>query len=327
MKPQMMHDMETPGEAWARVRGALRTQLGDDAFQNWIDPLVFVGAEHGVVHLDGADQLHRHLGAAQLRRHHPRAAVQGGRRGQPPRVRRRPRRARPRLHPPAPVAGGAAAGPAAATRRPPATSSCRPRRSTGAAPSTTSSSASRTSSPTPPPAGWPRASPSAAGQLQPAVPLRRRRPRQDPPDARDRLGGAAAATPRRASLYLSAEQFMYRFVSALRFKDMHGFKEMFRSVDMLMVDDVQFISGKDFDPGGVLPHLQRAGRAAEADRHLRRPRARARSTGSRSASSRGCSGASSSTCTRPTTSSASASCRPRPRRSSRRIPASASGRA
>ena len=38
---------------------------------------------------------------------------------------------------------------------------------------------------------------------------------------------------------------MYRFVSALRFKDMHGFKEMFRSVDMLMVDDVQFISGKD----------------------------------------------------------------------------------
>jgi chromosomal replication initiator protein len=46
-------------------------------------------------------------------------------------------------------------------------------------------------------------------------------------------------------LYLSAEQFMYRFVSALRFKDMHSFKEMFRSVDMLMVDDVQFIAGKD----------------------------------------------------------------------------------
>lgn len=46
-------------------------------------------------------------------------------------------------------------------------------------------------------------------------------------------------------LYLSAEQFMYRFVSALRFKEMHGFKEMFRSVDMLMVDDVQFIAGKD----------------------------------------------------------------------------------
>ena len=46
-------------------------------------------------------------------------------------------------------------------------------------------------------------------------------------------------------LYLSAEQFMYRFVQALRFKDMHGFKQLFRSVDMLMVDDVQFIAGKE----------------------------------------------------------------------------------
>jgi chromosomal replication initiator protein len=53
------------------------------------------------------------------------------------------------------------------------------------------------------------------------------------------------ARPDSRVLYLSAEQFMYRFVSALRFKDMHGFKEMFRSVDMLMVDDVQFIAGKD----------------------------------------------------------------------------------
>ncbi|MBZ0128558.1 MAG: chromosomal replication initiator protein DnaA [Rhodobacteraceae bacterium] len=46
-------------------------------------------------------------------------------------------------------------------------------------------------------------------------------------------------------LYLSAEQFMYRFVQSLRFKDMMGFKEMFRSVDVLMVDDVQFIAGKE----------------------------------------------------------------------------------
>ncbi|MEM8571896.1 MAG: chromosomal replication initiator protein DnaA [Pseudomonadota bacterium] len=51
--------------------------------------------------------------------------------------------------------------------------------------------------------------------------------------------------PNARVLYLSAEQFMYRFISALRFKDMHGFKEMFRSVDLLMVDDVQFIAGKD----------------------------------------------------------------------------------
>jgi chromosomal replication initiator protein len=46
-------------------------------------------------------------------------------------------------------------------------------------------------------------------------------------------------------LYLSAEQFMYRFVQALRDREMMTFKQMFRSVDVLMVDDVQFIAGKD----------------------------------------------------------------------------------
>jgi len=46
-------------------------------------------------------------------------------------------------------------------------------------------------------------------------------------------------------LYLSAEQFMYRFVQALRDKQMMDFKHLFRSVDVLMVDDVQFIAGKD----------------------------------------------------------------------------------
>jgi chromosomal replication initiator protein len=38
---------------------------------------------------------------------------------------------------------------------------------------------------------------------------------------------------------------MYRFVRALRSRDTIGFKQMFRSVDVLMVDDVQFIAGKD----------------------------------------------------------------------------------
>jgi chromosomal replication initiator protein len=46
-------------------------------------------------------------------------------------------------------------------------------------------------------------------------------------------------------LYLSAEQFMYRFIQALRDRSIMDFKEIFRSVDVLMVDDVQFIAGKD----------------------------------------------------------------------------------
>ncbi|MEM9708745.1 MAG: chromosomal replication initiator protein DnaA [Pseudomonadota bacterium] len=54
-----------------------------------------------------------------------------------------------------------------------------------------------------------------------------------------------ARTPEAKIVYLSAEQFMYRFVQALRDKNMMSFKQLFRSVDVLMVDDVQFIAGKE----------------------------------------------------------------------------------
>lgn len=54
-----------------------------------------------------------------------------------------------------------------------------------------------------------------------------------------------AKRPELNVLYLSAEQFMYRFVQALRERKMMDFKHLFRSVDVLMVDDVQFIAGKD----------------------------------------------------------------------------------
>ncbi|MEQ1888824.1 MAG: chromosomal replication initiator protein DnaA [Alphaproteobacteria bacterium] len=53
-----------------------------------------------------------------------------------------------------------------------------------------------------------------------------------------------AQRPERTVLYLSAEKFMYQFIKALRDKDTMPFKEALRSVDVLMVDDVQFIGGK-----------------------------------------------------------------------------------
>ena len=46
-------------------------------------------------------------------------------------------------------------------------------------------------------------------------------------------------------VYLSAEKFMYSFIKALRLKDAASFKESLRNVDVLMIDDVQFIGGKD----------------------------------------------------------------------------------
>ena len=51
--------------------------------------------------------------------------------------------------------------------------------------------------------------------------------------------------PTRTVMYLSAEKFMYRFVRALREQNTVDFKDQFRSVDVLMIDDVQFIGGRD----------------------------------------------------------------------------------
>jgi len=54
-----------------------------------------------------------------------------------------------------------------------------------------------------------------------------------------------ARFPDRRVIYLSADRFMFRFIQALRDKTMMDFKSQFRSVDVLMVDDVQFIAGKE----------------------------------------------------------------------------------
>ncbi|MGQ3028638.1 MAG: chromosomal replication initiator protein DnaA, partial [Ferrovibrionaceae bacterium] len=51
--------------------------------------------------------------------------------------------------------------------------------------------------------------------------------------------------PNRKVIYLSAEKFLYEFVRAVRFQDTMAFKETFRSVDVLMIDDIQFIAGKN----------------------------------------------------------------------------------
>ena len=54
-----------------------------------------------------------------------------------------------------------------------------------------------------------------------------------------------ARNPSAKVLYLSTEQFVQEFVDALRFRKTADFANRYRSVDMLIVDDVQFIAGKE----------------------------------------------------------------------------------
>ena len=54
----------------------------------------------------------------------------------------------------------------------------------------------------------------------------------------------AAGAARRRVIYLTAERFMYGFVSALKAQTAIAFKETLRAIDVLVIDDVQFLQGK-----------------------------------------------------------------------------------
>lgn len=70
-----------------------------------------------------------------------------------------------------------------------------------------------------------------------------------------RLGG-------RRVIYLTADRFMYNFVAALKAQTSHAFKERLRGIDLLIIDDVQFIQGKTMQQefGHTLNALIDAGR-------------------------------------------------------------------
>jgi len=222
-----------PGEAWARVRSALRNQIGTDAFQNWIDPLVYVGSDHGVVHLAAPTSF---FGNWVLRNYGDTIRALMCKDGMP--VSRvefgvAPAYAAAPVPAPRPVAQ-----PATDLELPtsPIDGRCTFENFVVGKPNELAHAAARRVA-----EGVAERGPVSFNPLflYGGVGL-----------GKTHLMHAIAWEVKQSNhearvLYLSAEQFMYRFVSALRQKDMQGFKEMFRSVDMLMVDDVQFISGKD----------------------------------------------------------------------------------
>ncbi|HUI94450.1 MAG TPA: DnaA/Hda family protein, partial [Xanthobacteraceae bacterium] len=58
------------------------------------------------------------------------------------------------------------------------------------------------------------------------------------------IAWAGNLQPDRKVLYLTAERFMYGFVSALRSQTAIAFKEALRGIDVLVIDDLQFLQGK-----------------------------------------------------------------------------------
>ncbi len=234
--PRPQPETADPAEAWSRVRDGLLTHIGQDACKNWIEPLAFVGVAGGVGRFTAPTSF---IGTWVTRNYGDAIRALFGREGvavsrlefavtEPaaPAI-----RVVPRDEPaPAPAAGEVDL-PAS-----PLDGRCTFENFVVGKPNELAHAAARRVA-----EGVAEAGPVTFNPLflYGGVGLGKTHlmhaiaweVRQQNPEAR--------------VLYLSAEQFMYRFVSALRFKEMHGFKEMFRSVDMLMVDDVQFISGKD----------------------------------------------------------------------------------
>jgi chromosomal replication initiator protein len=58
------------------------------------------------------------------------------------------------------------------------------------------------------------------------------------------LAWAGNASAERKVLYLTAEKFMYGFVAALRAQNAIAFKDTLRTIDVLVIDDLQFLQGK-----------------------------------------------------------------------------------
>ena len=74
--------------------------------------------------------------------------------------------------------------------------------------------------------------------------------------------GNAVRLEGRRVIYLTADRFMYNFVAALKAQTSHTFKERLRAIDLLVLDDVQFIQGKTMQQefGHTLNALIDAGR-------------------------------------------------------------------
>ena len=82
-------------------------------------------------------------------------------------------------------------------------------------------------------------------RVQPAVPVRRRRPRQDPPDARDRQRGRREVPAQAGRLRDVSEKFTNEFITSIQQGKIDEFRARYRRIDLLLIDDIQFIADKE----------------------------------------------------------------------------------
>ena len=244
---------------WARIRGALRAALGESAYRAWLKPLTLLAVEGGTVRIATPTRFMRDWVANHYAEQiltlwaeeSPAVATLDIQIQSEPEPVRRERRRPPAATKARRDPGGKVAGRGPARRRGPADAE---------APEATRPPAVEIGAPLDPRCvfdtfvvGKPNALAHAAAQHVAEL----------QPDSYNPLflhGGVGLGKthlmhaigwqirqrhPDRRVVLLSAERFMYQFVRALQTQDTMAFKERFRSVDVLMIDDLQFIDGKE----------------------------------------------------------------------------------
>ncbi len=227
-------------EQWARVRVGLRTEYGENAYRSWLKPLTFEGLEKGTVYLSVPTRFMRNWIESQYGERL--VALWAAENPAVKAVAVRQARQRPVAEDPVVLSGASGEVPVGSTVEIDALSP------------------SSLSAPVDPRftfetfiTGKPNELAFAAARRvaeAPAVPFNPLFLFGGVGLGKTHLmhaiaGQIRASAPQKRVLYLSAEKFMYQFVRALRYKDTMAFKELFRSVDVLMIDDVQFIAGKE----------------------------------------------------------------------------------
>ena len=60
------------------------------------------------------------------------------------------------------------------------------------------------------------------------------------------MANAVKAQDKRSSvLYQTADRFVNEFINAIRFDKIHKFQDKYKNIDILLIDDIQFISNKE----------------------------------------------------------------------------------
>ena len=251
-------DVARRSEEWARVRGRLRSEVGDAAFRSWLKPLVLVEVRNGVARLavptrfmrdwvcsHYQDRLRALWRAEDAKLKAVEIVVQSSRRPAAPQLRRPETPQRSEGAPPAELEGSDAG---------------LYERTASAQARSYGSLGKQTDAGLDPRFTFESFVVGKTNELAYAAARRVAEANRVPFNPLFLYGGVGLGkthlmnaiawhirqrSPEKRVIYLSAEKFMYQFVRALRTKDTMAFKEEFRSVDVLMIDDVQFIGGRE----------------------------------------------------------------------------------